>query len=218
MVMEYVEGMPLMKYVKKSQPISKEQFKRWAGQLTVTLMAFHSHSVVFMDLNPNNIIITNDGRDIKLIDFGLAREFGRGEDGRETFCGTPYYASPENAQRYLSRSGHLFQPSSDWFALGISLYRAATLKHLYHFKMLKCLSKRDPYFAMSKLFENICKGFEIADEDKEGNDELMDFIGLITVHDPEARSGTNMDSYHQILQSPLFADYKSWNDFLGIAA
>lgn len=217
MVMEYVEGLPLMKYVKKSQPISKDQFKRWAAQLTITLMALHSHSVVFMDMNPNNIIVTNDGRDVKLIDFGLARETCFSIDGgRETFCGTPYYASPENAERFLSRSGHLFLPSSDWFALGLSLYRAATLKHLYHFKMLKCLSKRDPYFAMSKLFENICKGFEIMEEDKEGNPELLAFIELITVHDPEARLGTNMDNYPQFFQIPLFADYKSWNDFLGI--
>ena len=62
-----------------------------AATLAETLAAFHAAGVVVGDFNPNNILVTDDGR-LVVIDLEHARPVGEPPAGP---AGTPGYASPE---------------------------------------------------------------------------------------------------------------------------
>ena len=55
-------------------------------------------SIQLTDLNPNNIVFVKEDKDdlnIKIIDFGLARDLEEGLDIPISTCGTPEFTSPE---------------------------------------------------------------------------------------------------------------------------
>lgn len=217
LVMEHVDGMTLKEFAKAYQPVPDILLKKWAAQLSVSLMALHLHSVVLIDLTLKNILITTDGLDIKVIDFGLAGDpkiFRPGQTDKLT--GTAYYTSPENALAFLYRQtpGVYVNPSSDWYTLGTILFRVATNQHLYNYKNLKALSNHSNSLALHLLFERIRTGFIIEEEDWLDHEELMAFIKSITVVDVKKRLGTTPESYDTILSSPIFKDYRSLNDLL----
>lgn len=221
LVMEYVDGISLKKFVKRNHPLPNDVIKRWTAQLTVTLMALHLNSVVFMDVTPHNILVTNGGRDIKLIDFGLAGDPNVTIKGQsDGFSGTPYFAAPENAEYHLKgRKDHVYlKPAVDWYALGLIIYQACTRKHLFDIHAVKDMSETMYKMAMRLLLENITKGFEITQEDRDGGrKDLMDFVHASTVLDPAKRWGSTIDTYSKILGCPLFSDLHSLADFLGAA-
>lgn len=57
----------------------------------------HDHGIVHRDIKPENILFesSSEDADVKLIDFGLARRHGRGEEPMTNPVGTSYYMSPE---------------------------------------------------------------------------------------------------------------------------
>ncbi len=123
LVMEFVEGNDLEQLIDESSgPLDPEQVIDWAIQICDVLSYLHSHEppVVFRDLKPSNIMITEHG-DVRLIDFGIAKVFERGQRG--TMIGTAGYPPPEQYRG-------LAEPRGDLYALG------ATMHHL--------LTQRDP--------------------------------------------------------------------------
>lgn len=85
------------------------------------LAAAHADNVLHRDIKPDNILIGTTGESI-VCDFGLARALSGGADLSATnqVLGTPHYFSPEQAR------GETLDGRSDLYALGITLYRAAT--------------------------------------------------------------------------------------------
>lgn len=77
-----------------------------------TLFAFehlHSKNIVYRDLKPENLLLTEKGR-VKLTDMGLAKVcIGK----TYTTCGTPDYFAPE----LIASKGH--NQAVDWWTLGI---------------------------------------------------------------------------------------------------
>ncbi|CAE7197828.1 Prkg1 [Symbiodinium necroappetens] len=77
-----------------------------------TVLAFehlHGKKIVFRDLKPENLLLTEEGR-VKLTDMGLAKViFGK----TYTTCGTPDYFAPE----LIASKGHTH--AVDWWTLGI---------------------------------------------------------------------------------------------------
>ncbi|MBO4428033.1 MAG: serine/threonine protein kinase [Bacteroidales bacterium] len=69
--MEWVDGEPLSDRFKKHKP-SKELFRKIASELCDALAYLHSRQVIHRDITPANILITHNGNNVKLIDFGLA--------------------------------------------------------------------------------------------------------------------------------------------------
>ena len=69
-VMEYVDGMTLAQWLNSSP--SRAQRERVLAQLLEVLDYIHSLQLVHNDLKSSNILITRNGQNVKLIDFGLS--------------------------------------------------------------------------------------------------------------------------------------------------
>ncbi len=81
----------------------------------------HERGVVHRDVKPDNVLFAADGRAM-VTDFGIARavDATTSSVSRQVVLGTPSYFSPEQA-RGLPLDGR-----SDIYALGVTLYQAAT--------------------------------------------------------------------------------------------
>lgn len=90
---EYVDGSTLTDFVKSDadyfhDPVNADRFAR---QLLAALHYLHQHQVLFLDLKPDNILITRIGHDVRLVDLGFAFVSGY----PETAGLTPSFAAPE---------------------------------------------------------------------------------------------------------------------------
>ena len=69
-LMEYIHGRPLDKFI-ADNPTSTER-RRVADELMEALIFLHERQIVHGDLKPSNILITDSGNHVQLIDFGFA--------------------------------------------------------------------------------------------------------------------------------------------------
>ena len=69
-VMEYVDGLTLAEWIKTSP--SRAQRERVLVQLLEVLEYIHGLQLVHHDLKSSNVLITRNGQNVKLIDFGLS--------------------------------------------------------------------------------------------------------------------------------------------------
>ncbi len=116
-VMELVEGYNLRHIVKGKVPNIKVEnldMRKIMAQLAVTIQYLHSRHIVMADLKTGNLMITKDGGNMKLIDFGLAIKTL--EDGQ--VLKAPEWVS----YRILPEHGN--KPVTDWYAYGLLLYEA----------------------------------------------------------------------------------------------
>ena len=65
--------------------ISDVTLAEWALQIADALHHIHSHNILHLDLKPDNVLLTSDGR-LKLGDFGQARHVNDVRDGSEGDC------------------------------------------------------------------------------------------------------------------------------------
>jgi len=122
--MEYVDGMPLNRYVEAHDLTLAEKLALFVHICHAVSYA-HRNLIVHRDLKPSNILVTADGR-IKLLDFGIAKLLApeiAGEapitrTGVQPF--TPEYASPEQVL------GETVTTAADVYALGVVLYELMT--------------------------------------------------------------------------------------------
>lgn len=69
-ILEYIDGVTLKEWL-KSKP-SKSERRRVIMQLLDAMSYFHSKGVIHRDMKPENILITRNGSNVKVIDFGLS--------------------------------------------------------------------------------------------------------------------------------------------------
>lgn len=113
-VLKYVDGITLREYVEQSGALDDETAKDIAIQICEGLSVLHGNSIIHRDINPNNIIITDDGKAV-IIDFGICR-FEKDNQGCDTqILGTHGYAAPEQY------GFHQTSEKSDIYSLGVLL-------------------------------------------------------------------------------------------------
>ena len=118
-VMEFVNGMNLERYLRASRPLDLEQALPLAAGLARPLAVAHAHRVIHHDLKPANVLLGRDGS-IKISDFGIAEFVSSLLKGRDRVFGTPGFVPPE------CLSGEQYDEKGDLFALGVTLYMCLT--------------------------------------------------------------------------------------------
>ncbi len=119
LVMEYVEGVTLLDWVDSHGPPNEVQALKWGLVCAKTLEYLHSQSVLFRDLKPENILV-EEGLELKLIDFGLARKTHEPSEG----AGSVGYAAPEQWQNDQADTER-----ADVYGLGATLFFLLTGHH-----------------------------------------------------------------------------------------
>jgi serine/threonine-protein kinase len=102
-------------------PLPEDRLLRVARDITQALAYAHGQEVIHRDIKVDNILLAEDGRAL-LTDFGIARAASSAATGTgpNMTIGTPHYLSPEQAQ------GRALDGRADLYALGVTLYKAAT--------------------------------------------------------------------------------------------
>jgi serine/threonine protein kinase len=107
--------------IAREGPLPEGDIVRIARDIVAALDFAHRQGVIHRDLKPDNVLIRSDGAAV-LTDFGIARAVSgyTASTGVNMTIGTPHYLSPEQAQ------GRPLDPRVDFYALGVTLYKAAT--------------------------------------------------------------------------------------------
>lgn len=119
-VMDYIEGESLDKILNEYGAQPEDMVVGWAKQLCDALSYLHSQkpSIIYRDMKPANVMLKPEGN-IKIIDFGIAREYKEQNLADTTVLGTKGYAPPE---QYSGQT----DPRSDIFALGMTMHHLLT--------------------------------------------------------------------------------------------
>ncbi len=138
MVMEYVEGRDLRKFIQQEGPVPIPRALAIAGQVAAALSAAHALGITHRDIKPDNILMVAqpDGSElVKVLDFGIAR-VKEGSDLGLSFAtqtgivvGTPQYISPEQAG---GRHSDQIDGRADLYSLGVVLYEMVTGRLPFH--------------------------------------------------------------------------------------
>lgn len=102
-------------------PLPEDRLLRIARDIAQALAYAHAQQIIHRDIKVDNILLADDGGAV-LTDFGIARAATSTATGTgpNMTIGTPHYLSPEQAQ------GRQLDGRADLYALGVTLYRAAT--------------------------------------------------------------------------------------------
>lgn len=126
-VEDFVEGVTLDDLLKQQGKVDEAQGLQWFRDLCGVLRYLHSqqpHPVIYRDMKPSNIMLQPDGT-LKLIDFGIAREYKQESSADTTYIGTKGYAAPEQFGKAQTDA------RTDIYSLGVTMYHLVTGKSPY---------------------------------------------------------------------------------------
>jgi serine/threonine protein kinase len=116
-VESFIEGVNLRKKLHDEGPFDEELVINWAKQLCEVLKYLHNmkpHPIIYRDMKPGNIIITDDNRAI-IVDFGISKEHKDEKD--MIVAGTPEFAAPEQLIE-----GLVTDQRTDLYSLGVTMF------------------------------------------------------------------------------------------------
>jgi eukaryotic-like serine/threonine-protein kinase len=107
--------------ITRDGPLAEADILRIARNVVAALGFAHKQGIIHRDIKPDNVLLRSDGSAV-LTDFGIARAVSGyvASTGHNMTIGTPQYLSPEQAQ------GRELDQRVDFYALGVTLYKAAT--------------------------------------------------------------------------------------------
>lgn len=132
-VEEYVDGMTLAEFIRKGQA-SDSDIKRILMQIIDAVGYLHQRQLIHHDLKPANIIITHNGGNVKLIDFGLSRSDA--DATPQPVAGTLHYVAPEKIE------GKKADCRSDIYSLGVIIQDLVPLCSKSFGKRLQRIARR----------------------------------------------------------------------------
>jgi tRNA A-37 threonylcarbamoyl transferase component Bud32 len=119
LTMEFLDGLPLDRILKKRGKLSLRDCARLGQQIATGLQYAHERHIVHRDVKTSNLFFTKD-RVVKIMDFGLAKMMQEVRRSATVIGGTPYYMAPEQA------TGENVDHRADLYALGVTLFELAT--------------------------------------------------------------------------------------------
>lgn len=115
-VTELAAGGELYYYVKARTRLKEETARAFFQQLVNALNYCHQKGIVHRDVKLENLLLTENYKQLKLADFGFSRSFKQNEP-LFTVCGSSQYAAPE----MVNEIGYDAPPADVWSA-GVVLY------------------------------------------------------------------------------------------------
>ena len=125
--MERVDGTNLKLHMTRNT-LTDDDIIDVARQVASALQAAHEAGVVHRDIKPGNIMIGPAGQ-VKVLDFGLARQFKMPDTGEIMMHGSTMPGRPLGTANYMAPERILqgpLDPRSDLFSLGVVMYEMAT--------------------------------------------------------------------------------------------
>ncbi|MCA9707001.1 MAG: protein kinase, partial [Myxococcales bacterium] len=125
-VMEFIRGEPLRRYLNRRKRLSIEEFVPIASQILLGAGYVHERGIMMRDIKPPNIMLCELGtkaNHVKLLDFGLAKLIEEDEEDEITkahVIGTAAYMSPEQIR------GDKIDVRVDVYALGVLFFLMLT--------------------------------------------------------------------------------------------
>ncbi|MBP7861557.1 protein kinase [bacterium] len=156
MVLEYIEGIPLSKYIENVGPLPLISCLSIFSELCEALNHAHNKGVLHRDIKPSNVILVSASKGNytpKIIDFGLAvlGDSQTATDAEIETAGSPPYMSPEQIE------GKDLDQRTDIYSLGCTLFEALCGKLPYEgataFETMN-LHKTAPIPAIGKVCED----------------------------------------------------------------
>ena len=119
---DFIDGETLNAIVLREGAQPQEKVIRWAIQICSALEYLHTRKppIIYRDMKPANVMLKPEGN-VKIIDFGIAREY-KEHNTEDTKClGTKGYAAPEQ----FGGKGQT-DARTDVYCLGVTLYYLVT--------------------------------------------------------------------------------------------
>jgi eukaryotic-like serine/threonine-protein kinase len=118
LVMEYVDGLPLLSHMRAAGRISVATGLRFLKQICRAMALVHGQGAVHRDLKSDNILVDRRGV-VRVVDFGLAAYADRRRGFVQGAQGTFTYMAPETVHGQTT-------PASDVYSLGLLMYELFT--------------------------------------------------------------------------------------------
>ena len=116
LVMEYSSRGEIRDYITSKGELSENEAKRLFVQLFSVIEYLHKEKkIVHRDVKAENVLI-DDNYNIRLVDFGLSRNFENEEETFTSQCGSYQYISPEMI------AGEKYTCECDIWSMGVLLY------------------------------------------------------------------------------------------------
>lgn len=127
LVMEYVDGITLREFLQQNP--SNQTKRKIAKEILEAMAYYHRLQIIHRDLKPDNILITRNGNNVKIIDFGLADSDWHGIHKQP--AGSNKYAAPEQVAGNVPLDNR-----ADIYAFGVILRQL--FPHAYGHIARKC--------------------------------------------------------------------------------
>ncbi len=178
-VMQWLRGDTLGTYRAQVGRVPLPETLRIGREIAEGLSAAHRSGLIHRDIKPENIILEGPDRQVKIIDFGLARDAGDDPsmasvtvDG--AVVGTPAYMSPERL------GDRVVDARADLFGLGVILYELLAdrlpFKGTSMMAMLASIARGSP-----PLLTSVAPGVP---------EDVSDLVMRLIAHDPADRPAT----------------------------
>jgi len=118
-------GGQALEQVLSNAPLALPRALEWAVHIAMALEQIHARRVIHKDINPNNIVVVDDGNDIQPLEFEPATTSPRiveTEVHPQVLEGTLAYIAPEQT----GRTNRSIDNRTDLYSFGATLYRMLT--------------------------------------------------------------------------------------------
>lgn len=185
--LEYASGGTLLDHLRKNDGVSfpESNVRRYTRSILQGLYHIHGKGFVHCDIKLQNILVFDDG-DVKIADFGLAKEANEKRSKTCELKGTPLFMSPESVNE------NEYEPPADIWAVGCAVVEMVTGKPAWNVGVGSNIWS---------LLIRIGVGEELPNIPEELSEEGKDFLRKCFVKDPRKRFTAEM-----LLKHPFVSD------------
>ncbi len=205
-VMDKVPGLPLDVWAETRNP-SFLQFAEVGAKMALALGELHGRGVFHRDVKPENILIREPDGEPVLVDFGVGDYAGAVPLTTTPLPpGTSHLRSPEAMRFWMERGGgscetYEMGAADDLYALGVSLYRAATGHYPF-----------PPDILGDLVGVAICtrRAHAPRDFNRRVPRALSDVLSRMLAKAPEERYGSGAEVHAALMAAATFGGRSSW--------